>query len=72
TSQAAFLLANGLDQFARASDPAALRAHLDLAREINTLTSPAEMGELYKVIALGRDINIPLQGFSLQDRRGRL
>jgi hypothetical protein len=30
------------------------------------------MGELYKVIALGRDIDIPLQGFSLQDRRGRL
>lgn len=72
TGQAAFLLANGLDKLARASDPAALPAHLDLARQINALTSPAEMGELYKVIALGRDIDIPLQGFSLQDRRGRL
>jgi SAM-dependent MidA family methyltransferase len=72
TSQAAFLLANGLDELGRVSDPTALPAHLDLARQINTLTSPAEMGELYKVIALGRDINIPPQGFALQDRRGRL
>ncbi len=72
TSQAAFLLGNGLDEFARASDPTALPAHMDLARQINTLTSPAEMGELYKVIALGRGIDTPLQGFTLQDRRGRL
>lgn len=71
-NQAAFLIGNGLDELGRASDPAALPAHLELARQINTLTSPAEMGELYKVIALGRDIDIPLQGFTLQDRRGRL
>ncbi|MFQ5936573.1 MAG: class I SAM-dependent methyltransferase [Acidiferrobacterales bacterium] len=72
TSQAAFLLANGLEEFARAADPDALPEYVDLARTINTLTSPAEMGELYKVIALGRGIDIPLQGFSLHDRRGRL
>ncbi len=72
TGQAAFLLGNGLHELARASDPTALRAHMDLARQVNVLTSPAEMGELYKVIALGRNIDIPLQGFSLQDRRGRL
>jgi SAM-dependent MidA family methyltransferase len=45
---------------------------MDLARQINTLTSPAEMGELYKVIAFGRDIDLDLRGFSLNDRRGRL
>jgi SAM-dependent MidA family methyltransferase len=73
TSQAAFLLANGcLDKLAGASDPSAVREHMDLARQINTLTSPAEMGELYKVIAFGRDIDIALQGLTLQDRRGRL
>jgi hypothetical protein len=30
------------------------------------------MGELFKVIALGRGIDGPLRGFRLQDRRGRL
>lgn len=72
TSQAAFLLANGLDELASASNASAVREHMNLARQINTLTSPAEMGELYKVIAFGRDIDIALQGFSLNDRRGRL
>ncbi len=72
TSQAAFLLANGLHEFAGASDTGAVREHMELARQVNTLTSPAEMGELYKAIAFGRDIDIALQGFSLNDRRGRL
>jgi SAM-dependent MidA family methyltransferase len=72
TSQAAFLLSNGLDEYADAVATSATRERLDLARQVNTLTSPAEMGELYKVIAFGRDIDITLQGFGLNDRRGRL
>jgi SAM-dependent MidA family methyltransferase len=72
TSQAAFLLANGLPEFADAAATSAVREHMDLARQVNALTSPAEMGELYKVIAFGRDIEIDLQGFNLNDRRGRL
>lgn len=72
TSQAAFLLANGLHEFAEAAATSAVREHMDVARQVNTLTSPAEMGELYKVIAFGRDIDIALKGFSLNDRRGRL
>jgi SAM-dependent MidA family methyltransferase len=72
TSQAAFLLSNGLDELAGTSGATGAREHMGLARQINTLTSPAEMGELYKVIAFGRDIDITLQGFSLNDRRGRL
>ncbi len=72
TSQAAFLLATGLAEDAAAPDPARLPEQLERAREINLLTSPAEMGELYKVMALGRGIEAPLLGFTLQDRRGRL
>jgi SAM-dependent MidA family methyltransferase len=38
---------------------------------IQILTSPAEMGELFKVIALGKNLNLenPLEGFRLADRR---
>ncbi len=71
-SQAAFLLSLGLTDMAAASDPEDLRAHLALAQQIRVLTLPQEMGELYKVIALGRGIDAPLTGFALQDRRGRL
>ncbi len=72
TSQAAFLLANGLHELADAVTTSPVWEHMNFARQVNTLTSPAEMGELYKVIAFGRDIDIALQGFSLNDRRGRL
>ncbi len=72
TSQAAFLLATGLAEDVGAPDPARLPEQAERACEINLLTSPAEMGELYKVMALGRGIDEPPQGFSLQDRRGRL
>lgn len=71
TSQAAFLIGCGLENIM--ADPAMPDAtRLRLANEINRLTSPAEMGELFKVMALGRGIGGPVRGFSLQDRRGRL
>lgn len=72
TSQAAFLIGCGLEELAAASDPADARAHLALTQQIKKLTLPHEMGELFKVIALGRGIEDPLRGFALQDRRGRL
>ncbi len=71
TSQAAFLIGGGLEDLM--ADPAMPdAARLKLANEINRLTSPAEMGELFKVMALGRGVGGPLRGFQLQDRRGRL
>jgi len=72
TSQAAFLIGCGLEKLAASSDPEAVRAHLDLTRQIKTLTLPHEMGELYKAIALSRGLREPLPGFALHDRRGRL
>jgi SAM-dependent MidA family methyltransferase len=72
TSQAAFLAACGLEEIVAQSDPHDARAHLALTAQIKRLTLPSEMGELFKVTALGRGIGRPLRGFRLQDRRGRL
>lgn len=72
TSQGAFLIGSGLEQLLAASNPEDARAHLKLTQQVKKLTLPHEMGELYKVIALGRDVKAPLPGFSVQDRRGRL
>jgi SAM-dependent MidA family methyltransferase len=72
TSQAAFLIGCGLEHLMSASDPDDTRAHLDLTQQVKKLTSPHEMGELYKVIALGRGIREPFPGFAHHDRRGRL
>jgi SAM-dependent MidA family methyltransferase len=72
TSQAAFLLDSGLEQIVATSNPDDARAHLALTQQVKKLTLPHEMGELYKVIALGRGLPGPLAGFGLQDRRARL
>lgn len=36
---------------------------------IKQLTHPSEMGELFKVIALSKDVEMPLIGFALNDKR---
>ena len=72
TSQAAFLLSTGITEFATASDHTDRKQHMEIVQQVNKLTSPAEMGELYKVIALGREVDLPLDGFTLQDRCARL
>ncbi len=72
TSQAAFLLATGLTEQAGNLAQDDVKAHLQLAQEIKKLTLPHEMGELFKVMALGRGLQGPLSGFTLQDRRARL
>ena len=71
TSQASFLLSLGLLdalQSRRGSDRQTL---LD-AQAVKKLIMPQEMGELFKVMALTRDIALPLAGFTLQDQRFRL
>lgn len=71
-AQAAFLMANGLEDLMATSDPDNTRAHLELTNQIKKLTLPSEMGELFKVMALGKNIDLELDGFGLQDRRNRL
>lgn len=72
TSQAAFLIGSGLEHVAGRLEPSDTRAHLALTQQIKKLTLPHEMGELYKVMALGRGLKRELPAFSLQDRRSRL
>ncbi len=72
TNQASFLIATGLEEIMVASDARDTQAHLRLTQQVKTLTSPSEMGELFKVMALGCDIEGPLRGFALNDMRGRL
>jgi SAM-dependent MidA family methyltransferase len=66
TAQSHFLLNCGLlDLLDAATDPV-LRARE--ASAVHKLISPSEMGELFKVIALGKGIAEPLLGFGQGDR----
>jgi SAM-dependent MidA family methyltransferase len=67
TTQAHFLINCGITDFLSEHDPENLREYLPLSQQLVKLTSPAEMGELFKVMALGRDI-LPLRGFKSGDR----
>ena len=62
-TQARFLLNCGLlDELARSGDPQST-AYLRQASAVHKLTSPAEMGELFKVLALVRGVDLELAGF---------
>jgi SAM-dependent MidA family methyltransferase len=67
TSQAFFLLNCGITELIKDTPPENLRDYLPLSAQLQKLTSPAEMGELFKVIALGRVIAEPLCGFARGD-----
>lgn len=66
-TQAAFLLASGVEQFL--AEATGAQAHARLAGEARRLLLPGEMGEAFKVIALTRECDAALQGFALQDLR---
>lgn len=68
SNQADFLLACGLPERFALSDPDDVENHARLSKHIQTLTLPSEMGELFKVIALGKEIDIALQGFPREQR----
>jgi SAM-dependent MidA family methyltransferase len=69
-TQAAFLLANGIE-----AEVAGARDELERARlasQAQSLLLPGEMGERFKVMSLTRDFDEPMQGFALQDLRRML
>lgn len=72
TSQAQFLLGCGLGELLQQAATDDVRAHLTMTQAVKKLTLPSEMGELFKVMALTRNFDLPLQGFAMQDRRHRL
>lgn len=71
-TQAFFLLANGITELAEKAAQGGEQERLLMAQQIQTLTMPNEMGELFKVMALTRNYQQALQGFALQDLRNRL
>lgn len=70
-SQAAFLLAAGLPALLQAESPDDAKRWLPMANAVQKLTSPAEMGELFKVLLLTHGVDLPVR-FLMQDRSHRL
>jgi SAM-dependent MidA family methyltransferase len=68
TSQAQFLLNCGLAQLLEARQEDGGGAYAALASGAQKLISPAEMGELFKVLLLGKGIGGALPGFAHGDR----
>jgi len=72
TSQAQFLVNCGITDVMSRTPAEDGAKFLPLANQANKLMSPAEMGELFKVIALARGFASPLMGFRDGDRRRAL
>jgi SAM-dependent MidA family methyltransferase len=72
TGQAQFLINCGITERLQRTPPEPAAAYLPQAAAAQKLLSPAEMGELFKVMALGKGYPEPLMGFSSGDRRSSL
>ena len=72
TSQARFLLNAGLADILAAYEPKSEQLRAQTNGAVQKLISEAEMGELFKVIALGRGVTLPLSGFARGDRSASL
>ncbi|EKD55109.1 MAG: hypothetical protein ACD_60C00025G0006 [uncultured bacterium] len=68
TTQTGFLLALGLLSLAE-EEPLTDIQKYQQNQAIKTLTLPSRMGEIVKAIAFNKNLDIPLLGFSLYDRR---
>ena len=67
TSQASFLINCGITELMQEMPPGDA-AYIRQAAAVQKLMSPSEMGELFKVIALGKGVVAPLLGFGRGDR----
>ncbi|GAA5232226.1 class I SAM-dependent methyltransferase [Verticiella sediminum] len=72
TSQARFLMNAGLPRHLQALQAASPEVYLRSLNSIQKLVSEADMGELFKVLAVGRGVEEPLPGFQHGDRLGSL
>ncbi|WP_258129778.1 class I SAM-dependent methyltransferase [Achromobacter anxifer] len=72
TSQARFLMNAGLMDLLAQLDPSDAQQYAQAVAPVQKLLSESEMGELFKVLAVGRGITEPLAGFSRGDRLGKL
>lgn len=60
TSQAAFLLQTGIGELLLRTSPTDPMRYLPQANALQKLVSPAEMGELFKVLVMGVNVTLPL------------
>ncbi len=67
-TQSSFLVNCGITDVLGRSDPADVRRYAPVAATAQKLLSPAEMGELFKVLCLGRGIAPGLAGFARGER----
>ena len=72
TTQAAFLLSCGLSDLHESQVSDDVQQQVKLSQQIKTLTLPSEMGDRFKVIALTKNYDESLKGFSMLDLRNRL
>ena len=63
TTQAYFLISCGLAVLVSSGDPTATLSRLKGTSVVHRLINPAEMGELFKVLAIGKGFDAPLLGF---------
>ncbi|HSH53911.1 MAG TPA: SAM-dependent methyltransferase [Methylotenera sp.] len=67
-SQAQFLMNCGILEVMSQVSPHDMARYAPLAAAAQKLLSPAEMGDLFKVVALTKNIETPLMGFSSGDK----
>ena len=72
TSQESYLLALGLLDLATPQPEDDENVMLSRAAEVKQLILPSQMGEAFKVMALGKNIEQALAGFKLRDRSSSL
>lgn len=72
TNQGNFLIGSGLTELCQNQPAEELQPQLILANQIKKLTMPHEMGELFKVIGLSKQLDVSLPGFMLRDLRNSL
>ncbi|MEW6313102.1 MAG: SAM-dependent methyltransferase [Pseudomonadota bacterium] len=68
TTQASFLINCGITELLAKTSPDDIAAYLPQTAQAQKLLSPAEMGELFKVLALGKNMTAPLLGFASGDK----
>ncbi len=72
TNQAYFLFGCGLENLLADMPTLDIKSQTETAQQVRKLTIPEEMGERFKIIALTKDYDQTLIGFSIMDQRARL
>ena len=70
-NQAGFLLGCGIGELLLRTDPIDAVRYLPQSKAVQKLVSPAEMGELFKVLVVGNEVELP-EALTRADRSGRL